>query len=47
MPLVVKKKGIQNLFRKPEQEEPLGRLTKIILGSLFERNRMGGLDWFC
>jgi hypothetical protein len=26
----IKKKGIQSLVRKPEQEEPLGRLGKIV-----------------
>jgi hypothetical protein len=43
---VVKKNGIQNLLRKPEQEEPLGRIGSIVLTSLFERNWMGGLDCF-
>ena len=44
---IVKKKGIQSLLRKPEQEKPLGRLGRIIEKSVFERNVMGGLDCFC
>jgi hypothetical protein len=27
---IVKKRGIQSLLRKPEQEEPLGRFGRII-----------------
>jgi len=38
------KKGIQSWLRKLEQEELLG---KILLNSVSERNRMGGLDCFC
>jgi len=45
--LVVKKRGIQSLFRKPEQEEPLGGLGRMIVKSVFERNGVGGLDFFC
>jgi hypothetical protein len=38
---------MQRLLRKPEQEEPLGRIWRIMLNSVFERNKMGGLDFFC
>jgi len=41
---IVKRRGIQILLRKPEQEEPHG---KMIEKSLFERNRVGGFDCFC
>jgi len=40
--LIVKKRGIQSLFRKPEQEEPLVGLGRMIEKSLFERNGVGG-----
>jgi hypothetical protein len=43
---IVKKKGIQSLLRKPEEEEPLGRLWRIMLNSAFERNGIGRLDYF-
>jgi hypothetical protein len=42
----VNKKGIQSLLRRPEQEEPLGGLRSIMEMTVFERNRMGGLDFF-
>jgi len=41
---IVKKRGIQILFRKPEEEEPRGTMIE---KSLFERNRVGGFDCFC
>jgi len=41
---IVKKNGIQNLLRKCEQGEPLGRIGSIMLTSVFESNGMGGLD---
>jgi len=43
---VVKKNGIQNLLRKPEQEKALGRIRSIMLTLMFERNGIGGLDGF-
>ena len=44
---IVKKEGILSLLRKPEQEDPLGRLWRIMKKPVFERNRYGGLDCFC
>jgi len=44
---IVKKRGIENLFRKPEQEEPIGGLERMIEKSVFERNRVEGFDCFC
>jgi hypothetical protein len=44
---IVKKKRVQSLVRKPEQEEPHWRLGRIMEMSVFERNMMGGLDCFC
>jgi len=44
--LIVKKRGIQSLVRKPEQEEPLGGLGRMIEKSVFERSGVGGLDFF-
>jgi len=44
---IVKKRGIESLFRKPEQEEPIGGLRRMIQKSVFERNRVGGFDCFC
>jgi len=40
---IVKEKGL-SLLRKPEQEEPRGRLGRIMRKSVFEGNRMGVLD---
>jgi hypothetical protein len=44
---VVLKKGIENVFRKPEQEKTLRKLDRITKLSVFERNRFGGKDCFC
>jgi hypothetical protein len=44
---IVKKKRIQSFLRKHEEEEPLGRPGRIMLMSVFERNSMGSLDYFC
>ena len=43
---VVKKKRMQSLPRKPEQEEPHWRFSRILQMSVFERNMVGGLDCF-
>jgi len=44
---IINKKGVQHLLIKPEQEEPLGRLWRIMKISMFERNMVGGFDCFC
>jgi len=44
---IVKKRGIESLLRKREQEEQLGGLRRMIEKSVFERNRVGGFDCFC
>ena len=43
---IVKKKRIESLVRKPEQEERLGGLGRMIEKSVFERYRIGELYFF-
>jgi hypothetical protein len=43
---VVKNTGIQNFLRKPEQEEPLGKLEGITQYSFLESSRVGELYFF-
>jgi len=43
---IVKKKGIERFHREHEQTEPLWILVRVMRKSVFERNRMGGLDCF-
>jgi hypothetical protein len=42
----IKEEGNTKFDRKPEEEEPLGKLRRIIKLSVFERNWMGGFDCF-
>jgi len=44
---IVKKKVIQSLLRKHEQEEPFGRLGRIMQKPMFGRNGMGRIGLFC
>ena len=39
---ILKKEGVQTFVRKPEKEERLWRLWRIMWKSVFERNRTGG-----
>ena len=42
----LKKTGIENFLRKPEQEEPLEKLERITKYSVLERSMVGELYCF-